>query len=337
MRGARERRDRCWGASYAATHGDVTPAPIAGITDATAVAAGGAMTCALLRNGRVTCWGMNDHRQLGFATLARSASPLEVCALDRVTKLAASYATTCALHDDGAVACWGAGRDWQGYTAVPTAQPGWRGIVDLVGSEAGICALDRAGDVQCRTAWALPLAGPGAPAAQIALGRFGLCGVLRADGSVVCSGKPIADIGKATKVAVGDNFACALVGDKVTCWGQGTIIEPPMSCHGCVCDRPLVDRSPRRSPLAHVVDIAAESGRICARTADGRVRCAPADSLLDARTPIATDHPWAVEPTAHGRDHACTLRVSGLVACSGDNQLGQLGTGATGSVTAPAH
>ncbi len=45
-----------------------TPAGVSGINTATAVAAGGAHTCALLADGAVECWGLNASDELGYSS-----------------------------------------------------------------------------------------------------------------------------------------------------------------------------------------------------------------------------------------------------------------------------
>lgn len=342
----------CWGNGGSGARGDgrtdrigPTPSTVVGIDRAVAVATGTAMSCALLRDGRVACWGLNDHRQLGFATDTRSATPVDTCALDRVIRLAASGSTTCALRRDGTVACWGTGLDHAGHTAVPTPRPDALDIVDLVGSQEGICALDRAGAVRCWRSWPTPIAVPPAPVTRIALGRFGLCGVHR-DGTVSCGGVAVPDLTGATRIAVGDDFACALAAGTLRCWGPGTTYPPGRSCSGDVCDA-IPSGPPPRHTLAGIVEIATNRGvSICARTADDRARCNRPASALTEATEIATEDPWAsiapaplrdVRQVVHGRDHACALRDNGRVACWGDNTTGQLGTGTMGLVAAPAH
>jgi len=86
---------------------------------ATAVTAGFHQTCALLDNGQIKCWGINDYGQLGLGdTVNRGEGPGEMGdALPTVdlgtgrAAVAVVAATgnrfTCALLDNGQVKCWG--------------------------------------------------------------------------------------------------------------------------------------------------------------------------------------------------------------------------------------
>jgi alpha-tubulin suppressor-like RCC1 family protein len=56
-----------------------TPITVAGITSATSISVGQDFVCALLHDGRVQCWGLNDHGQLGNGTTIDSAAPVTVC------------------------------------------------------------------------------------------------------------------------------------------------------------------------------------------------------------------------------------------------------------------
>ena len=111
----------CWGEDSAGQLGngvlaaniDTPPAAITlpNSATATAIAAGGIHTCALLNDGNITCWGWDNRGQLGNGpgnenidtppaaiTLPNSATAIAI---------AAGAYHTCALLNDGNITCWG--------------------------------------------------------------------------------------------------------------------------------------------------------------------------------------------------------------------------------------
>jgi alpha-tubulin suppressor-like RCC1 family protein len=107
---------RCWGRGSDGQTGDGstteerrTPAQVVGVTGATAVAVGFRHACALLRDGRVGCWGYNDTTTLGRPRTPSGPYPLfEPLAtpLDGVA-LHAGSEHTCVVPADGRIRCWG--------------------------------------------------------------------------------------------------------------------------------------------------------------------------------------------------------------------------------------
>jgi alpha-tubulin suppressor-like RCC1 family protein len=51
---------------------------VSGITTATAVAGGSSHVCALLGDGSLKCWGLNNRGQLGNGTTTNSTTPVAV-------------------------------------------------------------------------------------------------------------------------------------------------------------------------------------------------------------------------------------------------------------------
>jgi alpha-tubulin suppressor-like RCC1 family protein len=79
------------------------------------IAAGSNHTCALLTNGAVRCWGLNDRGQLGYGnsrTIGDNETPAsagDVNVGGTVKSIAAGGKHTCAVMATGAIRCWGFG------------------------------------------------------------------------------------------------------------------------------------------------------------------------------------------------------------------------------------
>jgi alpha-tubulin suppressor-like RCC1 family protein/outer membrane protein OmpA-like peptidoglycan-associated protein len=277
---------------------------------ATAVAAGGAHTCAVLDDATVKCWGENVTGQLGLGDHdPRGDDPGEMgAALPAVdlgpgrtaTAITAGSAHTCALLDDGAAACWG-GNDYGtlglGHTNSRGGDPAEMGAglarVELTPGRTAIAIASSAGsdhvcailDDQTIVCW-----GRG-DSAQLGVPfgghRGDSPGEMGADLASV-------DFGPQTvaSVAAGVNHTCALLDTgAVTCWGRGTF--------GALG---LGDTSNRGD----------EPGEMGAAL--------PAVDLGPGRTATAI--------TAGGH-HTCALLDDSTVKCWGYNVFGQLGLGDT--------
>src|SRR6267143_2273805 len=140
----------CWGANrFGATgarEGDMEPAVVSFIRDATDVAAGHDVSCAVVGNGNVECWGFvwsadpRDRRQ-------------RIPVVHDAVRVLLAGRRACALAADGAAICWGPAegaalvpREWP-----PAPDPAMRGAIEMSGREDLYCA--RIGDAfRCRRA-----------------------------------------------------------------------------------------------------------------------------------------------------------------------------------------
>jgi alpha-tubulin suppressor-like RCC1 family protein len=152
----------CWGRSHG-TAGDPlnpeglvvsskAPSTIPGLEAATDIAATGDFACALLVGGVISCWGENDHGQLGDGTVAGRTTPVVVQGLPETAQVLATANHACALGTDGSVSCWGRGDHGQmgdgtydeRHVPGPVAQS--RPVTRLVGAASGHWTLALASD-----------------------------------------------------------------------------------------------------------------------------------------------------------------------------------------------
>lgn len=149
---------KCWGANSAGQLGSgidsnsSVPVDVSGLEGGvTALAAGGAHTCAVGSGGGVKCWGSNAYAQLGTGTTTDARIPMGVSDLDGwVSAVVAGDLHSCALMTDGGVKCWGyAGSGGLGV-GVPADVPGLTsGVRAISASYAQTCALTIGGAVKC--------------------------------------------------------------------------------------------------------------------------------------------------------------------------------------------
>jgi len=309
-----------------------------------AVAAGGLHTCALLSGGRVRCWGFNSNGELGRgnADAVGEGVPTATGDVDvgaPVTQIATGQHHTCALLEGGHVRCWGSNLSGQlGYgntTAISaSAPPSAAGDVDVGGTvvqikagDASTCALLDTGAVRC---WGDNSVG------QLGRGNTDLIG----DNETPASAGDIDLGGTATKIAVGDHHACALLGTgSVRCWGDGTSGRLGYASTARIGDNETPAGAGDVDVGGPVVDLAAGGQHTCAILATGAVRCWGAggggrlgygntSSVGDTERPSSAGDVdlggIAIQIAAAGL-HTCAVLDTGAVRCWGSAQQGRLG------------
>lgn len=337
----------CWGANQAGQLGDgmlvdsgkrVTTIRQLG---ATAVATGGAHTCAVTtaNDGDLECWGQAGSGQLGLGSSPSATQdkpyPSQVSlfpgADPRVRVVAAGGAHTCVKAVASAsLRCFGAndhgqlgsGSTMTGYGFVDaTLGPSAAIAISVTAGAAHTCALDGSGGVWCWGRGDEGQVGDGERTDRLAP-------VMLALGPGVTP----------TAVVAGGAHSCALVsGGRVLCWGRGD--------EGQVA---TADKTDALVPTAvagidGAVAIAAGSAHTCIVTGDATARCWGANEHGQLGNGATADSAAAVEVAGladvqrltAGGAHTCALLGDGTVSCWGDDSIGQLGDHATLTAATP--
>lgn len=109
---------RCWGWNLSGDLGDGktqaeqessdVPVKVSGITTATTLTAAWRHVCAVLKSGKVECWGDDEFGDLGNGrSFEPSPTPVAVSGISTATQIAAGYFHTCVVLSSGGVDCWG--------------------------------------------------------------------------------------------------------------------------------------------------------------------------------------------------------------------------------------
>jgi len=125
---------------------------------ATDLSVGDHHSCALLDNGSITCWGWNNHGQLGENTTTNRNIPVYAHLPDNSSAVSVSVGpySSCAVLENSSLYCWGHnhhGRLGIGVTGgiyhTPMFVEGPTNIVDLSVNYDHVCGLYENGSISC--------------------------------------------------------------------------------------------------------------------------------------------------------------------------------------------
>jgi alpha-tubulin suppressor-like RCC1 family protein len=365
---------RCWGNNGSGqlgygnttTIGDDESPDAAGPVDlgpgrtATAIAAGGRHTCAVLDDGAVRCWGDNASGQLGIGTtdaLGDDEPPRAVGAVQlgrRATAITAGDSHTCALLDDGSVRCWG----------------------NAFLGQLGSGSQDDIGDNETPDSVAPVKLGVGRTATSISAGDSFTCALLD-DGSVRCWGDNFdGQLGRGDNRRVGDDEtpdavppvslgagrtaiaisasernACAVLDTgAVRCWGNNTYGQLGHGNTDTIGDDETPDTAGPVQLGGRAIAVDTGDLHACAILEGGAVRCwgnslagrlgygtgdfddVGDDETPDTRGPVKLGPGRTALALRAGYQFTCAILDDGSVRCWGGNLSGQLGYATTTNV-----
>lgn len=240
-----------------------------GAVAATQVTGSGSFACALGAGGGVECWGENGHGQLGDGTTTHRQTPAGVSGLGSgVASIDAGPLGACAVTTGGGVRCWGDNAQGQlgdGTTTDSTVP------VDVTGLGSGVASVSTSGancnfDANFQShACAVTAAGGVKCWGGNAKGQLG-------DGTNTGRTTPVDVVGLASgvvSVAASGCHTCAVTAaGGVKCWGYNR--------GGRLGDGTDVDRNTPVDVVglaSGIVSVSGGSGRTCALTASGAVKC----------------------------------------------------------------
>jgi alpha-tubulin suppressor-like RCC1 family protein len=329
----------CWGRTANGQVGNGSlvgnvplPAAVTGLAGAIAISGGFEHTCALLVEGDVKCWGLNDGGQLGMGTIGgavqRSGTPLTVNGPAFAINAGGNH--TCATTASGTVSCWGygfygqLGNDATQDSALPVKVMN----IDQVGGAAvnvvniGLgfehsCGVYASGDAKC---W----------------GRNNLvqlgANIISTDLPQAETPRDVYQMSSAMAIASGYAHSCVvLFTGEVQCWGNNNFRQTGY-------DQPALPAYPVTVPgITTALNVAAGYEHTCAVLTSGLVQCwgrgdqgqLGNGATANSAAPVFVSGITTATQVSLGNYHSCARLVGGALRCWGRNSEGQLGNGTT--------
>jgi alpha-tubulin suppressor-like RCC1 family protein len=308
------------------------------------VIAGYYVTCALLTNGQVRCWGYNGDGQVGNGSAAETiprakvvSNPTGTGPLTGVTQLTAGERHVCARLSNGQVRCWGdndygqlgTGGGSAGRPKVVRARSGTgplTGVTQIDAGHSSTCARLSNGQAVCWGLNSFNILGGNRPATSLVARPI----IVRAG-----NGLPLQGI---SQISIGyDNTCVRYSSGRAGCWGNG---ESSANGNGTQNDYEhavFVKDSSNQAALQGVVEIEVGSGGACARRANKQVWCWGTGLLVGDGSGSESSTARAVRNDADtarlgnvsdldvGSGHGCVATTGRRAFCWGSNYNEQVG------------
>ncbi len=304
--------------------GSNPPPPAFNITNASAVSGGGLFSCALLRDGKVACWGFGANP---YVLGGSGYGPNLIPTITTAHTVSSGGESSCAVVGSGAIDCWGynsfgeLGDGATEPTGTPVAVAGISNAVSVSVGETHACAALATGHVDC---WGRNWSGQLGDGTKVGPET---CYVNSPPEGYPCSRTPVEvdGITDATAVAVGGEHSCALLSSgTVECWGSETLSVPSSG-----------NDTPQPVDISKVASITAGEFQTCALMRSGHVECwgmgtyggLGTGSESSSSAPVEVSGIADAVSVSTGDDHTCVARATGVVMCWGENWSGDLGDG----------
>lgn len=323
-------RVQCWGETIgsASTPTSTTPVELEGsFVD---VGKGFSHACGYDAMGTVSCWGNNDHGQLGDGTHEARAVPVEVVGLPPVERFSIGANHTCVATDDlpPQLFCWGDNTYGQLGTgdrddrASPFELTGLGNVIRIAAGVSHTCAVVDTGEVSC---WGL--------------NDEGQLGLDPNTDPEVLTPQLVVGLPPAERIYPGNKQTCLRgQGDReLHCWGGNEF--------GQLGDGTVTPRfTPALIPdVAEVADVITGLRHTCALDNEFTLFCWGANDHGQLGTPMSpTPQTTPAQVATEVRlfagkhaEHSCSVGIDDVVRCSGLNDSGQLGNGTYESTDQP--
>lgn len=274
------------------------------------ISAGSNVTCSILYDKSVVCFGDNQYGKLGRNTKEKNI-PVKIKNLGGTNSLVSTKSDhVCALKEDGTVWCWGRNKDGQlgvgdntdKYKAVQTLLTGI--YIDVAVGTDHSCAVKNDGTVWC---WGN--------------NRKRQLG----DARGLSTNKPVQVQGLTgvARVTLGNQFSCALKSNgQVWCWGNNEFGTLGI---GTIANA----KTPIQTSIADVSYLAAGLDHVCAVKADGTAHCWGSNENLKVgqnrvlrrvRAPMQVSSVSNANSISCGTNTSCVTKTDGTMQCWGKTQ-----------------